>query len=105
MAKTVIVCSIDDVKDGEALRVDAQGQAVVLVRIGTSLYALEDQCSHEDYPLSQGLVDAESCEIECARHGAMFNLETGSACSLPAVKPVAVYEVAVVNDNVEVTLP
>ena len=34
-------------------------------------------------------------EIECPRHGSMFDLRTGKPCSLPATQPVAVYEVKV----------
>ena len=43
-------------------------------------------------------------EIECARHGATFDLTSGAPCSLPATKPVARYEARVVDGIVEVEL-
>jgi nitrite reductase/ring-hydroxylating ferredoxin subunit len=35
----------------------------------------------------------------------MFSLETGAACSLPAIKSVATIGVRVIDGHVEVTLP
>ncbi len=48
---------------------------------------------------------AETCEIECPRHGSMFDLRTGEACSLPATTPVPKYEVEVAGGDVTVVLP
>ena len=68
------------------------GHRIALVRIGDEFHALGDECSHEDYSLSEGEVWAEECQIECPRHGSTFDLVTGEACSLPATQPVAVYD-------------
>ena len=67
---------------------------IALVRIDDAYYAVGDTCSHENYSLSEGEVLAEKCEIECWKHGSMFDLRTGEPKSLPATKPVAVYVVA-----------
>jgi 3-phenylpropionate/trans-cinnamate dioxygenase ferredoxin subunit len=75
------------------------------VRIDDSFYAVGDTCSHEDYSLSEGEVLADACEIECWKHGSMFDLRTGEPRSLPATKPVPVYRVAVEGDDVVVELP
>ena len=40
-----------------------------------SVYVFDDRCSHEEFSLSEGEVDVETGEIECARHGAMFRLQ------------------------------
>ena len=71
----------------------------------TTFYAVDDECSHEDYSLSEGEVWAEECQIECPRHGSTFDLVTGAPCSLPATQPVAVYEVEVEDGTVAVVLP
>jgi 3-phenylpropionate/trans-cinnamate dioxygenase ferredoxin subunit len=42
--------------------------------------------------LAEGLVDADECALECWRHGSLFSLETGEALTLPAIRPVPVYE-------------
>lgn len=50
--------------------------------------------------LSEGFVEADDCAIECERHGALFDLRTGEPLSLPAVRPVPSYDVAVVDGEV-----
>jgi len=56
-------------------------------------YAIEDRCSHDDGPLCEG--GREGFQIECPRHGAHFDLRTGSVLSLPATEDVDVYPVVV----------
>ena len=105
MGDGVRVCALDDLKSGEARRYDVDGHRVALVRIGNDVYAIGDRCSHEDYSLAEGEVFEEEREVECWRHGSTFSLETGEPQSLPATKPVAVYEVRVCDDgSVEVSV-
>lgn len=94
--------SLASLTEGAAQVVAVDGVDVVVVACDGEVFALEDRCSHEDFALSEGDVDRSSCEIECARHGATFSLRDGSACSLPATKPVATYEVRVDGDVVTV---
>jgi 3-phenylpropionate/trans-cinnamate dioxygenase ferredoxin component len=102
---TVRLCSTDDVKPGEARRFDVDGHRIAVVRIGDDWYALGDRCSHEDYSLSEGDVWEEEREIECPKHGSTFSLVDGEAQTLPATKPVPVYELQVAGDDVSVVLP
>ena len=105
MAETVRVCGRDDIGDGCARRFEVAQQPIAVVRLGDDFYAIGDTCSHEDYSLSEGEVLAEECEIECWKHGSMFDLRTGEPRSLPATKPVPVYPVHVEDDDVMVELP
>jgi len=43
-------------------------------------------------------VDLET--IECPKHGSTFDLDTGNARTLPAIKPVDVFPVTVTDDDV-----
>jgi 3-phenylpropionate/trans-cinnamate dioxygenase ferredoxin subunit len=101
---SIDIGAIADFISGEATKVEVEGRTLVVVRIQNDFYVLDDRCSHEDYALSEGVVDAASCEIECARHGAMFSLVDGTPQSFPATKPVRTYKTAVTNDRVEVTI-
>jgi 3-phenylpropionate/trans-cinnamate dioxygenase ferredoxin component len=105
MGERVVVCRRDDLKSGEARRFDLGDHRVAVVRIGDDFYAIGDRCSHEDYSLAEGEVWEDERELECPRHGSTFDLTTGEACSLPAIKPVPVYEVEVAGDEVSVVLP
>lgn len=99
------VCDVDALDESVPLAADAAGMEVVVVRCGAELYCLENVCSHERFPLSDGEVDALTCEIECARHGAMFDLSTGEPRSLPATHAVRTFPVVVRDGAVFVELP
>ena len=98
----VRLCAATDLKPGEVRRFEPDGSsfAVALVRCDEAWRAAVDNCSHEDYPLSEGEVVPDVCEIECVKHGSTFSLLDGEPQSLPATKPIAVVEVAVDDDGV-----
>jgi 3-phenylpropionate/trans-cinnamate dioxygenase ferredoxin component len=101
----VTVCRVSDVKPGAARRFDVDGHRLCIVRLGDDWYVIGDECSHEDYSLSEGDVWEDEREIECPKHGSTFSLTTGDPQTLPATRPVPVYEVRVDGDDVVVTLP
>jgi 3-phenylpropionate/trans-cinnamate dioxygenase ferredoxin subunit len=101
----VVVCSAGDVAQGAARRFDVDGYRLCVVHLGDDWYVIGDECSHEDYSLSEGDVWEDECEIECPKHGSTFSLPTGEPQTLPATKPVPVYGVRVDGDDVVVTLP
>lgn len=105
MGDRVVLCRRDQLASGEARRFDVGEHRLALVRIGEDFYAIGDRCSHEDYSLAEGEVWADERELECPQHGSTFDLATGEPCSLPATKPVPVYEVDVAGDEVAVVLP
>ncbi len=102
---TARLCAVDDLSPGQARRFDVAGLRVALVRIGDEFHAVGDRCSHEDFSLADGEVWVAECQIECAKHGSMFDLLTGSPCSFPATKAVPVYEVVVADGDVSVVIP
>ena len=103
MSDGIRLCSRDDLAAGEARRFDVDGHRICLVRIGDDFYALGDECSHEDYSLSEGEIFERELEIECWRHGSSFSLTTGEPSTLPATQPVPVYDVRLEGDDVVVT--
>ena len=105
MPETVALCKVDELASGQARRFDVAGHRLALVRIGEAFHVVDDECSHEDFSLSEGEVLVEDCQIECPKHGSTFDLVTGEPCSLPATRPVAVYGVEVADGTVSVVLP
>lgn len=99
------VCSLDELKPGTARQVVVGHHRVALVRIDDDVYAIGDVCSHQDISLSEGEVLCEDRQLECWKHGSAFSLETGEPESLPATKPVPVYEARVVDGQIEVVVP
>jgi 3-phenylpropionate/trans-cinnamate dioxygenase ferredoxin subunit len=98
----VRLCSEDDLALGTVRRYEVEGVAVALVRCEGGYRAINDNCSHEDYPLSEGEVDPELCEIECKRHGSTFSLLDGEPQSFPATRAVRVFPVEVTDGDVYV---
>lgn len=96
---------LDDYVSGQARQVRLEDRVLVIVRIEDDVYVLDDRCSHEDFTLSDGEVDVETVEIECARHGSMFRLQDGEPTSLPATRPVAHYDVRNTDGRLEVLVP
>ncbi|MCE2454285.1 MAG: non-heme iron oxygenase ferredoxin subunit [Gemmatimonadetes bacterium] len=93
MANWVRVIEARKVKQGELRGVSVEKVPVVLANVEGSIYALRDECSHEDYPLSDGEIEGD--EIVCLYHGAAFECATGKNTALPAVRPVTSYPVEV----------
>ena len=97
-----VVARFDDLALGTATKVDVNGIAVALVRIGDDVYAIGDTCSHANVSLSDGEVWCDEKQLECPRHSSAFSLETGVPVTLPATQPVPVFDVTVVNGDVVV---
>ena len=90
MADWVKITTTTSLPEGRGIRIEAGPHRVALFRIADEVHAIDDRCSHAEASLSEGFIFDE--EIECPRHGAAFDLRSGEPLSLPATKPVAVYE-------------
>jgi len=101
---TLSLGPLDRYLDGEAAQVEADGLVLAVVRIGDDVYVLGDRCTHADVSLAEGEVDVETRHLECWRHGSSFSLDTGEPDALPATRPTPVYETAVVDGEVLVTI-
>jgi 3-phenylpropionate/trans-cinnamate dioxygenase ferredoxin subunit len=91
--------------DGQASRLEGGPFGICLARVGETVYALADRCSHQLWLLSDGEVDASEGSIECTKHGSTFSLKDGYPQCLPATRPVDVYATRVEGDEVVVTVP
>ena len=89
----IAVGPVEAIPEGGVKIVQSGSLFVGVYRIDGALYAIEDRCSHDDGPLCEG--GREGFQIECPRHGAHFDLRTGSVLSLPATEDVDVYPVVV----------
>ena len=101
----VRACALSELADAVAHQVDVGGCPVALVRLGDTVYAIGDTCSHAEVSLAEGIVDTDECALECWKHGSLFSLESGEALTMPATRPVPVYVVRVDCDDVFVALP
>jgi len=97
----VSVGSLKDIPAASGTLVEVSGTAVAVFRVDEDVYAIADRCSHAEASLSEG--DVLDGEVECPRHGAIFDIASGAALTLPATKPVATYRAAVRDGEVFVS--
>ncbi|HET9901769.1 MAG TPA: non-heme iron oxygenase ferredoxin subunit [Actinomycetes bacterium] len=95
-------CPVADVPEGTAVRCVIDGEAVAVVHTEGEFYAIRDECSHAEVPLSEGDIDGTT--LECWLHGSRFDLVTGRPIGLPATVPVPVYPVKIDGDDVLVAV-
>jgi 3-phenylpropionate/trans-cinnamate dioxygenase ferredoxin subunit len=87
----VLAGTIEEFPEGAQKVIEVEDDYVLVVRSISGFWAIEDRCSHDDNELLGGEVVGKT--IKCSRHGAKFDLETGAALSMPAVKAVKSYKV------------
>lgn len=95
--------ALNDLAEGVPTEVRVDGAKVIVVRLGSDVYAIGAICTHQEVDLVDGEVDAEERTVECPKHGSQFDLVTGEALCLPATHPVAVYTASVVDGRVLVS--
>ena len=95
------VGGLDEIEPGTARVVEVAGQSIALCRVEDGdLYAIENRCTHDDGPLGEGELDGD--RIECPRHGALFDVTTGRAVTLPAIGKVRCFAVSVDDGQVQI---
>jgi 3-phenylpropionate/trans-cinnamate dioxygenase ferredoxin subunit len=100
MADFVTVARTDDLAPGERMVVELGREFVLLFNVDGQYYAIEDLCSHEEYELSNGVLDGYT--LECPKHGAHFDIRTGEHLTPPAVRPVRAYDVRIQDDAIQI---
>jgi 3-phenylpropionate/trans-cinnamate dioxygenase ferredoxin subunit len=85
------VAALDELPAGSVLGVEAGGRRICLANCEGEIYAFADNCSHRDFPLSNGELDPDDCTVTCEWHGAAFDIRSGKPTCLPAVKPIEVF--------------
>jgi 3-phenylpropionate/trans-cinnamate dioxygenase ferredoxin component len=91
-----------DLPPNTLLQVEVGEVKVCLANADGTIYAFKDNCSHRDFPLSAGAID--DGKVECAWHGARFDMASGRATQLPAIKPIRTYEVRVEGGDILIAL-
>ena len=92
------VAASDELEAGERRSIFVDDIPALLVRLDDDYYVIEDVCSHDGQPLSDGPVI--ECSIQCPRHGAKFDLKTGEALCMPATRGIRTFKVEVRDDGI-----
>jgi len=94
------VLKTSDVPPGAKKVVEVGGISVLVCNSNNRWYAISNICSHAEEKLECGRMSRGW--IACPAHGARFELATGRAMNPPAKRPIATFEIRVVDDWLEV---
>lgn len=70
----------------------SNGERICLVRAGDQVAAMSNVCTHQEFEMALGDAPGDGT-IECAWHGARFDVQNGRVLQGPATDPLPVYEV------------
>lgn len=88
------ICRTSDLPAGTMKSFDVEGEPLLVANVDGAYYCIADNCSHAMAYLSEGEL-LEGCRVQCPDHGAIFDIKTGEALTLPAVSPVEKFKVIV----------
>jgi metal-sulfur cluster biosynthetic enzyme/nitrite reductase/ring-hydroxylating ferredoxin subunit len=93
---------VGEVPDPGKTLVEVEGEMVALFHVQGGWYAIDDVCTHDGGPLADG--ELRDFRIACPRHGARFDIRTGAALTMPAVRATRAHDVKVDGGGVWVRL-
>jgi len=95
-------CRVDEIDPTIPFYVEINQQPLALYRVGNEVFATDDTCSHQEASLCEGTYAGYT--VTCPRHGGQFDIRTGQAVKMPAVSPIAVFPVKVVDGEVYIAV-
>jgi len=102
MSEFVRVAKTSELTDPGQMLAEVDDRIVVLMKVGGEFFCLDDVCTHDGGPLSEGSLDNHT--IACPRHGAKFDIRSGKVLSMPATEDTVAHEVQVRGEEVWVRL-
>lgn len=102
MSEFIKVAAVSDLPDPGHQLVEVEDRIVALFHVGGQFYCIDDVCTHDGGPLSEGKL-AEYA-IACPRHGAKFDIRSGKALTMPATEDTVAHEVKVEDGQVFVRI-
>ena len=98
MSTKIELCSVDEVAEGEAIRVEKEGLQLAVFNLNGQFYVTDDLCTHGPGSLAEGYIEDDV--VECNFHNGQFNIRTGEVVSPPCMIPIKTYPTRVENGKV-----
>ena len=92
MSDFVKVADVTEIPDPGKQVFEVDDRLVVVFHAGGQAYCLEDLCTHDGGPLSDGELDCADFSIACPRHGAKFSIRSGEPLTMPATEATTVHD-------------
>lgn len=102
MATRYPITAVTTLAPGKMQCFDVNGRRLILANVAGEFFALDEMCSHEEFPLWHGALKGH--HIECSLHGSCFDVRTGQPEAEPAIQPIQTYATEVVGGVVYVIM-
>mmetsp|Transcript_8392 Transcript_8392/g.10367 ORF Transcript_8392/g.10367 Transcript_8392/m.10367 type:complete len:121 (+) Transcript_8392:1-363(+) len=102
----IFACKVSCIPKKAAKRVKINKQRLAIFNYKGSIYAMDDQCSHQRIPLSHGDIEeinGSPCVV-CPGHFFKFDLQTGKCEKHPKYSQ-RTYPTQIIDDDVYVQVP
>lgn len=100
MSNWISAAHINDIPNGTWQTVEMDNFSFLVININNQFYAIENLCTHDGGPLSDGQLEGE--EIVCSRHGAKFCVKNGAVTAPPAYEDIRTFPVKVENGIIKI---
>jgi 3-phenylpropionate/trans-cinnamate dioxygenase ferredoxin component len=87
------IASLAEVPEGELRAFDLAGGRVAIVHVEQELFAISDECTHDQASLAEGELGRDEDSVICPSDGSEFDLRSGEPIEGPAVDPVRAFVV------------
>ena len=101
-----LLCPLNELPDGDARGFEFEGHPLVVLRKGEQVFVYENACPHRGIRLEwmpDQFMDTEGVFIQCATHGALFNVDDGMCIAGPCSgTPLTGWETEIADGEVKV---
>jgi uncharacterized membrane protein/nitrite reductase/ring-hydroxylating ferredoxin subunit len=99
----VAVPRAENLRDGETLRVEANGYVIAVARVESQLFAFQEFCTHRYGPLSEG--SFHGFNVQCPWHNSCFDVRTGKVTNGPAKVDLKTFQIENRDGRIFIGLP
>lgn len=85
------IASLAEVPEGELRAYDLAVGRVAVVHVEQELFAVADECPHDESSLAEGELGSDEDSVICPGDGSEFDLRTGEPLEGPAIDPIKVF--------------
>ena len=105
----VEIAKTTDITNCQMKAINVEGKEILIINYDGKYFAINGRCTHIGGELVKGKLEGKI--VTCPRHGAQFDVTTGSCIRRPRIglfrpksKDIVTYEVKVESDSVKVKL-
>ena len=89
--------------EGELVPITIGDRRLVVLSVEGSVYALDDECTHQQCSLATG--ELEDSTLICPCHFAEYDVRTGEVLGGPAPRALQTYAANVIDGELELEIP